>query len=65
MGYQWKLSSAFAVALAIQALPAAGAPLELPAYQPRHKVSGTIRNFGSGLGGMVQLWEEGFRKFHR
>ena len=65
MGYRWKLSSALAVALVIRALPTVGAPLELQAYQPRQNVSGTIRNFGSSLGGMVQLWEQGFRKFHR
>ena len=34
----------------------------LPAYQPRAAVSGTIRNFGSGLGGLVKLWEQGFAK---
>src|SRR5438105_8378880 len=33
----------------------------LPAYQPAQKVSGTIRNFGFGLGGVLKLWEEGFR----
>src|SRR5215813_3568859 len=65
MRHRWKLSTAFAVALAIRALLAAAAPVELPAYQPRQHVSGTIRNFGSSLGGMVQLWEEGFQKFHR
>jgi phosphate transport system substrate-binding protein len=27
-------------------------------------VSGVIRNFGSDLGGMVKVWEEGFRKYH-
>jgi phosphate transport system substrate-binding protein len=36
----------------------------LPAYQPAQKVSGTIRNFGFGLGGVLQLWEDGFRKIH-
>src|SRR5438105_15437040 len=34
----------------------------LPAYQPQAAVSGTIRNFGSGLGGLVKLWEQGFAK---
>ncbi len=37
---------------------------ELPSYQPEHKVSGTIRNFGYSLGGMIPIWEEGFRKYH-
>ena len=35
----------------------------LPHYQPEQKVSGTIRNFGYSLGGMMPIWEEGFRKF--
>src|SRR5947209_15047430 len=34
----------------------------LPAYQPQAAVDGTIRNFGSGLGGLVKLWEQGFAK---
>src|SRR5881396_1873166 len=34
----------------------------LRAYQPQAAVSGTIRNFGSGLGGLVELWEQGFAK---
>src|SRR6266478_2736383 len=33
-----------------------------PTYQPQVAVSGTIRNFGSGLGGLVKLWEQGFAK---
>jgi phosphate transport system substrate-binding protein len=37
---------------------------ELPVYSAENKVSGTIRNFGSGLGGLLQLWEDGFRKIH-
>jgi phosphate transport system substrate-binding protein len=35
----------------------------LPAYQPEQKVSGTIRSFGFSLGGMMPMWEEGFRKY--
>src|SRR6267142_5697558 len=34
----------------------------LRAYQPQAAVSGTIRNFGSGLGGLVELWKQGFAK---
>jgi phosphate transport system substrate-binding protein len=37
---------------------------ELPHYKAVHLVSGTIRNFGSGLNGLLALWEEGFRKIH-
>jgi phosphate transport system substrate-binding protein len=36
----------------------------LPKYKLEQKVSGIIRIFGSDLSGMVQIWEEGFRKFH-
>jgi len=37
---------------------------DLPAYQPEQQVSGTIRNFGFGLGGVLKLWEDEFRKIH-
>src|SRR5258708_2580982 len=37
---------------------------ELPSYQPEQRVSGTIRSFGFSLGGMMPIWEEGFRKYH-
>jgi len=37
---------------------------ELPRYKPEQQVAGTIRNFGFGLGGVLQLWEEAFRKIH-
>jgi len=33
----------------------------LAQYKPEQVVSGTIRNFGFGLGGVLALWEEGFR----
>ena len=36
----------------------------LPSYQPEQRVSGTIRSFGFSLGGMMPIWEEGFRKYH-
>ena len=35
----------------------------LPRYRPAQKVSGAVRNFGSGLGGLVKVWEEGFLKY--
>jgi phosphate transport system substrate-binding protein len=37
---------------------------ELTAYKAERKVSGTIRNFGSGFGGLLKLWEDGFVKIH-
>ena len=36
----------------------------IPAYQPQQQVSGVIRNYGFGFGGLFKPWEEGFRKFH-
>jgi len=34
----------------------------LPAYKPEREVNGVIRNFGFGLGGVLQQWEDGFHK---
>ncbi len=53
--------------LAAAAAPAAFAefrPADLPAYKPEQRVSGTIRNYGFGLGGVLKLWEDDFRKIH-
>jgi phosphate transport system substrate-binding protein len=36
----------------------------LPQYMAEQIVTGTIRNFGFGLGGVLKLWEEGFQKIH-
>src|SRR5256714_12809010 len=38
--------------------------IDLPQYKPEQIVSGTIRNFGFGLGGVLKLWEEDFQKLH-
>src|SRR5258708_33793171 len=35
----------------------------IPGYVPQQKVSGVIRNYGFGFGGVYKIWEEGFRKF--
>src|ERR1700757_969404 len=43
-------------------LLAGPAQAQLPAYRPGEQVSGTIRCFGFGLGGVLQQWEEAFRK---
>ncbi|HEX7916982.1 hypothetical protein, partial [Rudaea sp.] len=37
---------------------------DLPAYQSSGRVSGTIRNAGFGLGGVLKKWEDAFRKLH-
>jgi phosphate transport system substrate-binding protein len=37
-------------------------PASLTPYRPEQIVSGTIRNFGGGLGGLIKLWEMGFQK---
>ncbi len=43
---------------------AAAAQPSLPAYVPEQVVSGTIRHFGFGLGGVLKLWEAEFQTFH-
>jgi phosphate transport system substrate-binding protein len=53
-----------AVALAAPAASAAFQAADLPPYEAGASVSGTIRNYGFGLGGVLELWEEGFRKYH-
>jgi phosphate transport system substrate-binding protein len=65
------LLSTLVVAPASQAAPAPQAQSAadfhldgLPHYQAGQVASGTIRNFGFGLGGVLVSWEEGFRKIH-
>ena len=36
----------------------------LAPYRPEASVRGTIRNYGFGFGGLLKIWEEGFRKHH-
>ena len=60
---------AFVAALVIVPASQALAPGDLrldglPHYEAGPALSGTIRNFGFGLGGVLALWEEGFRKLH-
>jgi phosphate transport system substrate-binding protein len=47
-----------------QSVAAEARLLDLPPYKPEQIVTGTIRNFGFGLGGVLKLWEEGFQKIH-
>jgi phosphate transport system substrate-binding protein len=47
-----------------EGVAAASLPSSLPPYEPEQIVTGTIRNFGFGLGGVLKLWEDGFQKFH-
>jgi phosphate transport system substrate-binding protein len=54
---------AFAIAAAFPAWAQFRAA-DLPPYEPGQPVSGTIRNYGFGLGGVLKLWEDGFRKVH-
>jgi phosphate transport system substrate-binding protein len=51
-------------ALGLSALSADFDLSKFPAYAPQQKVSGVIRNYGFGFGGLFTPWEEGFRKFH-
>ena len=52
--------------MAVATVPGYAAPPaeDLPTYRPAQQVSGTIRNFGFGLGGVLKLWEQGFQKIH-
>ena len=43
-------------------LLAASLTATLPPYRPRRQVSGTIRNVGFGLGGVLGEWEHAFRR---
>ncbi len=63
-GGSWSLAVLATLSL-ISPCAAAGFDLSaLPRYQPQQQVAGTIRNFGFGLGGVLKLWEEGFRRIH-
>jgi len=46
----------FAHAAAAEGLPPYAAPAE--------KLSGVLRNYGNGYAGVLEKWEEGFRRFH-
>lgn len=35
-----------------------------PAYAPQEPVTGVIRNYGFGFGGLFKIWETGFQKYH-
>jgi phosphate transport system substrate-binding protein len=52
--------------LATSMAPAVAAPdaQDLPGYRPEMRVSGVIRNHGFGFGGLLKIWEEGFRNHH-
>jgi len=59
-----KRSAALALgALLVATAPAAAAADPLPDYRPEAHVSGLIRNYGFGLGGVLAQWEEAFRKY--
>ena len=45
-------------------LAAASLANDLPPYKPEQIVTGTIRNYGFGLGGVLKLWEDDFQKIH-
>jgi phosphate transport system substrate-binding protein len=59
---------AIAALLSVVSLAAAGDPdylRDLEKYRPRLTVSGTIRNWGNNyIPELMQVWEDGFRKFH-
>jgi len=37
---------------------------DLPAYEPQIKVSGIIRSYGFGFGGILVKWQQDFKRFH-
>jgi len=37
---------------------------DLPAYEPEGTVSGVIRSYGFGFGGILVKWQEDFKRFH-
>lgn len=37
---------------------------DLPPYAPQLTVTGTIRSYGFGLGGVLEQWQKGFQKSH-
>ena len=45
-------------------LAAASLATDLAPYKPEQIVTGTIRNYGFGLGGVLKLWEDDFQKIH-
>ena len=56
-------AGALAATLLFTAATAHGQDLpSLPTYEPGQKVSGTIRNFGSEMNGLLKIWEAGFKK---
>jgi phosphate transport system substrate-binding protein len=58
------LAGRLVIAIALASIAsAASAQSDLPSYKPEQVVSGTIRNFGFGLGGVLKAWEEEFQKF--
>src|SRR5262245_42241088 len=65
MGTRLALCTLLLVTSAAQASERGGFDLStLPAYHPQQTVSGTIRHFGFGLGGVLKLWEDEFQQFH-
>jgi len=62
MGKRLLILLPFVLVLALASLRAQDLN-DLPHYQPGQRVSGTIRDFGFSLGGMMPVWEEGFHKF--
>ncbi|MGE5615719.1 MAG: PstS family phosphate ABC transporter substrate-binding protein [Bacillota bacterium] len=59
-----RASLALAAAFAAQASFGAFDLSAFPAYKPEQRVTGTIRNYGFGLGGVLKLWEDAFAAIH-
>ena len=62
-----KASSLLAASILLAVAAHAAAEFDLgglPAYTPQQPVSGVIRNYGFGFGGLFKVWEAGFQKYH-
>src|SRR5690242_6176862 len=58
-------AAALLIVLAVGTVNAGAQSSAMPAYQPREKISDTIRNWGSTeMAGVLRGWERGFLKFH-
>jgi phosphate transport system substrate-binding protein len=54
---------AFTARANAQSVAPAGQRADLPQYRAEEHVSGTIRNFGFGLGGVLKRWETAFQRY--
>lgn len=62
--FSTRLRAGFLAATAVLTLRAGEFDLSgLPPYRPQQQVTGLIRNYGFGFGGLLKIWEAAFRKY--